>query len=138
MANIFQKIFLPKSQWMILDFIDKNADSINYSIQENQWYTWHNLDITGRPDFTLHTSLRRDNDRYKPTDHVTYSFKCNKSEKCENTKCPLAHKNELNGFASIGSDGIILWESFALRVHNEILSAYHKRINKQRIPCNVK
>ena len=137
MASIFKKIFLPKSQWMILDFIDKNADLINYSMTENEWYTWHNLSITN-PDFSLHASLRKEHDHFKPVNQATYSFKCNKSDKCQNKECVLATKSELSGFTAIDYDGAILQDSFALKVYNRMLTAHQKRINKQRILCDVK
>ena len=45
MANIFQKIFLPKDKVLILDAIEQNAARINYDYREEAPYKHHTMVI---------------------------------------------------------------------------------------------
>ena len=81
MANILKKIFFPKSEWKILDFIKENADSIAY--WKTQEYDKQDVHIGTAHHFRIDNDgeiLSAECITYNPVNstvkhHFSYTFK---------------------------------------------------------------
>ena len=128
MATIFQKIFLPKSQWVILDFIKDNHDSVEYrkTTKQDQFHddigTTHRVSIRAN-DKVLVAELTTYKYSYpfRESD-VSYTFSCKKP--CEKQDCILQnvgiHKQN---------------DNFAFKVYTKMLNNYIANIAKNGCPC---
>lgn len=125
MANIFQKIFLPKTQWIVLDFIKAHPDSVQYEKSEKRDRfndvigTTHRVTINAE-DKTLSAELTKFKYSYPLRDsQVEYSFVCTKP--CNKDNCSWHG----NGVRSQN-------DSFATRVYTNMLNNY---VAKNGCPC---
>ena len=125
MTNIFQKWFLPKEHWMILDIIDKNAADIKYCAINNDAYKWYTLSLTTK-EFLLTASLRKDLHDEKPFSHASYTLHCLNAHQCKYIDCTMhnkKHEIEREAFSYETSQ----CAKFTFRVYNKMLNHYVKR-----------
>lgn len=141
MANIFQKIFLPQYQYMILDFIDRNRKSITYSSSTGQHRVWHNL-YTKSDNFTLSATLVKNRKNPDAPAFVNYSFYCLKHEQCDKECCLKCNNGELRGdFADYDQSEYCNKSDdakFAFRVYSKMLNNYLKNTNKCGLSCHAR
>ena len=141
MANIFQKMFLPRYQWMVLDFVDKNRKSIKYEYTENDFYTWRTLRAE-YDGFSLNTTLKKNKENPDAPAFVSYSFVCTRHKSCDKD-CNLKNNGgELNGkFADYEQSQYCERSeeaNFAFRLYNKMFNYYSRENNKHCIACHAR
>ena len=127
--NIFQKIFLPRQQRVILDFIDKNWEAVQYTrVKEPGSFITHTVFIEAE-NMILSASLQKDVYLHPSMIHaivasnVSYSLQCTKP--CCNDECALQQTPVIKT-ASVNDKK---QARFPLRVYNTMLSCYLIKMN---------
>ena len=133
MATIFQKIFLPRNQWKIFDFIDKNRTKIEYKSSGNSYVTFHTFSVIDG-HFSLHATHEKikGHGGREPRNLTQFIYKCHKSESCTQSNCALKDDSFIGR-----SDN---WQSkehreFAYKVYNRMLKYYMNKNDNKKIKC---